>query len=97
MFDLARPRFATFRANATGPDLLLLCQSRMARVSKERPRLKAFCRVAFSVRLKLRAMLAARVFLPANRFNVRMSRLVHARLFMDVLRGLKTKETQCSG
>lgn len=69
----------------------------MARVSKERPRLKAFCRVAFSVRLKLRAMLAARVFLPANRFNVRMSRLVHARLFMDVLRGLKTKETQCSG
>ena len=36
-------------------------------------------------------MLAARVFLPANRFNVRMSRLVHARLFIDVLHGLKKK------
>jgi hypothetical protein len=63
-----------------------LGQSRTARVSNERPRLKAFCRVAFSVRLRLRAMLAARVFLPANRFNMRMSRLVHARLFIDVLR-----------
>jgi hypothetical protein len=69
-----------------GRTFLLGCQSRPARVSNERPRLKAFCRVAFSVRLKLRAMLAARVFLPANRFNVRMSRLVHARLFIDVLR-----------
>jgi hypothetical protein len=37
-------------------------------------------------------MLAARVFLPANRFNVRMSRLVHARLFIDLLRGLKKKK-----
>jgi hypothetical protein len=63
-----------------------LGESRPARVSSERPRLKAFCRVAFSVRLRLWAMLAARVFLPANRFNMRMSRLVHARLFIDVLR-----------
>ena len=63
-----------------------------ARVSNERPRLKAFCRVAFSVLLRLQAMLAARVFLPANRFNVRMSRLVHARLFIDLLRGLKKKK-----
>jgi hypothetical protein len=31
-------------------------------------------------------MLAARVFLLASRFNVRMSRLVHARLFIDLLR-----------
>jgi hypothetical protein len=74
-----------------GRTFLLICQSRAARVSNERPRLKAFCRVAFSVRLKLRAMLAARVFLPANRFNVRMSRLVHARLFIDLLHGLKKK------
>jgi hypothetical protein len=60
--------------------------SRPLRVSNERPRLKAFCRVAFSVRFKLWAMLAARVFLLASRFNVRMSRLVHARLFIDLLR-----------
>jgi hypothetical protein len=60
-----------------------------ARVSNERPRLKAFCRVAFSVRLKLWAMLAARVRLPAICFNARMSRLVHARLFIDSLHGLK--------
>jgi hypothetical protein len=63
-----------------------------ARVSSERPRLKAFCRVAFSVRLKLWAMLAARVLLPAICFNARMSRLVHARLFIDSLHGLKKKE-----
>jgi hypothetical protein len=70
-----------------GRTFLLFCQSRAPlRVSNDRPRLKAFCRVAFSVRLKLRAMLAARVFLPASRFNVRMSRLVHARLFIDLLR-----------
>ena len=75
-----------------GRTFLLGPQSRPARVSNERPRLKAFCRVAFSVRLKLRAMLAARVFLPASRFNVRMSRLVHARLFIDLLRRLKTTE-----
>jgi hypothetical protein len=37
-------------------------------------------------------MLAARVFLPANRFNVRMSRLVHARLFIDLLRELKKRK-----
>ena len=36
-------------------------------------------------------MLAARDFLPANRFTERMSRLVHARLFIDVLHGLKKK------
>jgi hypothetical protein len=75
-----------------GRTFLLGPQSRPARVSNERPRLKAFCRVAFSVRLKLRAMLAARDFLPASRFNVRMSRLVHARLFIDLLRRLKTTE-----
>ena len=68
-----------------GRTFLLGRHSRPARVSNERPRLKAFCRVAFSVRLRLWAMLAARVFLPASRFNVRMSRLVHARLFIDVL------------
>jgi hypothetical protein len=37
-------------------------------------------------------MLAARVFLPASRFKVRMSRLLHARLFIDLLRGFKKKE-----
>jgi hypothetical protein len=77
--------------NRAGP-FLFGCQSRPTRVSKERPRLKAFCRVAFSVRLKLRAMLAARVFLPASRFNVRMSRLLHARLFIDLLRGFNEKK-----
>jgi hypothetical protein len=83
--DLFGKPASTFPDHALG-------QSRTARVSNERPRLKAFCRVAFSVRLKLWAMLAARVFLPANRFNVRMSRLVHARLFIDLLRGLKKKK-----
>jgi hypothetical protein len=37
-------------------------------------------------------MLAARVFLPASRFKLRMSRLVHARLFIDSLHGLKKNE-----
>ena len=69
-----------------GQTFLFGYPSRPLRVSNERPRLKAFCRVAFSVRLKLWAMLAARVFLLASRFNVRMSRLVHARLFIDLLR-----------
>jgi hypothetical protein len=43
--------------------------------------LNAFCRVAPSVRFKVRAMLAARLFLIACAFNVRTSSFVHARRF----------------
>jgi hypothetical protein len=50
------------------------------RVSSDKPRLKAFCRVAFSVRFKVRAIFAARVLLPASFFNVRTSWAVHGRL-----------------
>jgi hypothetical protein len=46
------------------------------RESSDSPRLKAFCRVAPSVRFKVRAMLAARVV-----FNVRTSDDVHDRRF----------------
>jgi hypothetical protein len=42
-----------------------------ARESSESPRLNAFCRVAPSVRFKLRAMLTAPVFFRASFFNVR--------------------------
>ena len=51
------------------------------RESSDSPRLKAFCRVAPSVRFKVRAMLAARVFLRAIVFNVRTSDDVHDRRF----------------
>ena len=51
------------------------------RVSSDKPRLKAFCRVAPSVRLKVRAIFAALVLLPASFFSVRISSAVHARLF----------------
>jgi hypothetical protein len=61
-------------------------QFHAARVSSERPRLKAFCRVAPSVLFNIRAISAARLLLFANRFNVRMSLAVHARLFIDLLR-----------
>ncbi len=52
-----------------------------ARELSDNPRLKAFCRVAPSVRLKARAMLAARVFLLAAAFNLRTSSVVQARRF----------------
>ena len=65
-----------------------LSDSLPTRVSSERPRLKAFCRVAPSVLYKVRAMLAARVLLPASRFNVRMSLADHDRLFIDLLHRL---------
>ena len=45
------------------------------------PILKAFCRVAPSVRFRVRAMLAARVFLRAIVFSVRTSDDVHERRF----------------
>ena len=45
------------------------------------PILKAFCRVAPSVRFRVRAMLAARVFLRAIVFSVRTSADVHDRRF----------------
>jgi hypothetical protein len=51
------------------------------RESSDSPRLKAFCRVAPSERFKVRAMLAARVFLRAIVFNVRTSDDVHDRRF----------------
>ena len=51
------------------------------RESSDKPILKAFCRVAPSVRFNVRAMLAARVFFLAAAFNVRTSDAVHARRF----------------
>jgi hypothetical protein len=51
------------------------------RESSDNPRLNAFCRVAPSVRFKLRAMLAARVFFRAIVFSVRTSDEVHERRF----------------
>ena len=51
------------------------------RESSDNPRLNAFCRVAPSVRFKLRAMLAARVFFRAIVFSVRTSDDVHERRF----------------
>ena len=56
-----------------------------ARVSSDKPRLKAFCRVAFSVLFKARAILAADVFLPARAFNLRICSARHARLFARLL------------
>jgi len=49
-----------------------------ARESSDNPILNAFCRVAPSVRLRVRAMLAARVFFFASVFNVRTCAVVHA-------------------
>ena len=51
------------------------------RESSDSPRLKAFCRVAPSVRFKLRAMLAARAFFRAIVFSERTSDEVHERRF----------------
>ena len=51
------------------------------RVSREIPMLKAFCRVAPSVRFKVRAMLPARVFFRASVFSVRTSDEDHERRF----------------
>jgi hypothetical protein len=51
------------------------------RVSREIPMLKAFCRVAPSVRFKVRAMLPARVFFRASAFSVRTSDEDHERRF----------------
>jgi hypothetical protein len=52
-----------------------------ARESSDNPRLKAFCRVAPSVRFKVLAMLAALVFFFARVFNVRTCAGVHERRF----------------
>ncbi len=52
-----------------------------ARESRDKPILNAFCRVALSVRLSVLAMLAARFFLFARVFNVRICSCVHARRF----------------
>lgn len=51
------------------------------RESSDSPILKAFCRVAPSVRFRVRAMLAARVFLRAIVFSRRTSDNVHERRF----------------
>jgi hypothetical protein len=55
--------------------------SHQARESRDKPRLNAFCRVAPSVRFKVRAMLAARVFFLAAVFRVRTSAADHERRF----------------
>jgi hypothetical protein len=44
----------------------------------DNPRLNAFCRVAPSVRFRVRAMLATRVFFWASVFNLRTSSGFHA-------------------
>jgi len=51
------------------------------RESSDNPRLNAFCRVAPSVRFRVRTMLAAPVFLRAIVFSVRTSDDVHERRF----------------
>jgi hypothetical protein len=55
--------------------------SSQARESSDNPILNAFCRVAPSVRFKVRAMLLARVFFFASVFKMRMSAVVHSRRF----------------
>ena len=60
-------------------------------VSSDKPRLKAFCRVAPSVLLNVRAIFVARVLLPASFFKVRTSLVVHARLFIVQLLDQKMK------
>src|SRR5262249_42796535 len=67
------------------------CQSFAARVSSDSPRLKAFCRVAPSVLLNVRAMFAARVFFAASFFKLRTSFAVHDRLFILRLQDQKMK------
>jgi hypothetical protein len=52
-----------------------------ARESSDNPMLKAFCRVAPSVRFKVLAMRVARVFFFAKVFNTRISAVVHSRRF----------------
>ena len=51
----------------------------------DKPRLKAFCRVAFSVLFKARAILAADFVLRARAFNLRICSAYHARLFARLL------------
>jgi hypothetical protein len=57
------------------------CLPDQERESSDSPILKAFCRVAPSVRFRVRAMLAARDFLRAIVFSVRTSDDVHERRF----------------
>jgi hypothetical protein len=67
------------------------------RESSDSPILKAFCRVAPSVRFKVRAMLAARVFFLASVFNVRTSSDFHARRleFLAISLPFGWKNTPC--
>jgi hypothetical protein len=67
------------------------------RESSDSPRLKAFCRVAPSVRFRVRAMLAARVFFLASVFNVRTSSDFHARRleFLAISLPFGWKNTPC--
>jgi hypothetical protein len=58
---------------------LELVQTLLARESSDSPGLKAFCRVAPSVRFRVRAMFAARFFFFACVLSVRTSAVVHAR------------------
>jgi hypothetical protein len=55
------------------------------RLSSDKPILKAFCRVAPSVRFKARAIFAAWVLLRASLFNLRISSVVHARLLFSLV------------
>src|SRR5262249_39535973 len=60
-------------------------QSFAARFSSDSPRLKAFCRVAPSVLLNVRAMFAACVLLLASFFKLRTSFTVQVRLRLFIL------------
>jgi hypothetical protein len=68
--------------SGSGPSF---CQSFAARVSSDKPRLKAFCRVAPSVLFKVRAIVAARALLFASFCNVRTSFAVQVRLRLFML------------
>jgi len=84
LFSWVTALFFSLQNGQTGPISLLSLSGHSseifpARVSSDNPRLKAFCRVAPSVLLNLRAISAARLLLRASLFNVRICSAVHAR------------------
>src|SRR6478672_8260773 len=81
-----RPKYASINEKprrVAGLELAGVCLGLpdYERESSDNPRLNAFCRVAPSVRFRVRAILTARVFLRASVFSVRTSDVVHERRF----------------
>jgi hypothetical protein len=80
------------------PQLAGLSKSRkcwyqsQARESSDNPMLNAFCRVAPSVRFRVRAILPAVAFLRASRFISRTSLAVQARRFLPFLISISFNE-----